>query len=251
MGVKYLTGVKQGRRLQEVKMEENQVEQVEETPKEANVQEVEQEQSTSPAPAQNVEKTPAEINWEQTRTVLQMQKQRIEELEQRLNKPAPVEEEVDEFEDLEPTDYVTVEKAKKLADRQAKSAAREIVHEYMQKQNLSNDEQRMRSTHEDYDYVIEHYAAPLIRNDPALAHKIQTSKNPAETAYRLGKLADNYEAPEMAKENTKKVEKILKNSARPTSGNALGTPLKGQADSVLKMSPQQIWEQSQKYARGA
>lgn len=232
-------------------MEENQVEQpVEEAPKEAELNQ-EEVQVAAQEEVQKPEKTPAEINWDQTRAVLQMQKQRIEELEQLVNKKAAQVVDEDEFEELDPSDYVTVEKAQKLAEKKAKSAAREIVGEYMQQQNLNNDEQRMRAKCEDYDYVIENFAVPLIKNDPALAHKIQTSKNPAETAYKLGKLADNYQEKEVAKQNTQKVEKILKNSSRPTSGNSLGTPLKGQADQVMKMSPQQVWEMSQKYARGA
>ena len=232
-------------------MEENQVEErVEENPPVEATQE-QQDESKTPV-EEKVEKTQSEINWEQTRAVLQMQKQRIEELEQRLNSSQkPVEEEVDEFADLDPSEYVTVEKAQKLAEKKARVAAKQIVGEYMQQQNLSNDEMRMRTKHEDYDFVIENYAVPLIKNDPALAHKIQMSKNPAETAYRLGKLADNYEEPMKVKENTQKAEKILKNSSRPTSGNALGAPLKGQADQVTKMSPDQIWQMSQKYARGA
>lgn len=236
-------------------MEESQVEdQVVQNPPDAQEQEQNQveshEEQKQPEPV--IEKSKTEINWEQAQYALKMQKQRIEELEQRLaSQIAPKVEEKDEFAELDPSDYVTVEKAQRMAEKKARVAAKEIVQEYMQQQNLVTDEQRMRTKHEDYDFVIETYAVPLIKNDPALAHKIQTSKNPAETAYKLGKLADNYEDPMKVKENTQKVEKIIKNSSRPTSGNAIGAPLKGQADQVTKMSPQQIWEQSQKYARGA
>lgn len=199
-----------------------------------------------------IEKSKTEINWEAAQNVLRLQKQQIEELTARLNAQKPSEpEEHDDLADLEPSDYVTVEKAQKLAEKKARAAAKQIVGEYMQQQNLTNDEARMRTKCPDYDYVIENFAVPLIKNDPALAYKIQTSRNPAETAYRLGKLADNYEEPMKTKENTQKAEKIIKNSSRPVSGNSLGAPLKGQADEVLKMSPKDIWEQSQKYARGA
>jgi hypothetical protein len=48
-----------------------------------------------------------------------------------------------------------------------------------------------------------------------------------------------------------KAEKILKNSSRPVSSSAASTPLKNQAEDFSKLNPQQVWEMSQKYARGA
>jgi uncharacterized protein GlcG (DUF336 family) len=99
--------------------------------------------------------------------------------------------------------------------------------------------------------VIENHALPMIKNDPALAYKIQQSKNPAETAYKLGKLSDSYEETVAKQPTSQKAEKIIKNSQRPVSSNAAGTSLKSMASDVSKMSPQQIWEESQKYARRA
>jgi hypothetical protein len=112
-------------------------------------------------------------------------------------------------------------------------------------------EQKAKQTHEDYDYIVENFSIPLIKNDPALAHKVMTSKNPAETAYKLGKLSDSYEE-QMAKAGTNpRAERILKNSQRPTSVNALPTSLKTTADSYSKMSKEDIWKQSQEYSRKA
>ena len=83
--------------------------------------------------------------------------------------------------------------AEKTAAKQAEVMAKKYVQEYAQQQTLANDEQRARDKYDDYDYVLETYAIPLIKNDPALAYKIQSSKNPAMTAYKLGKLSDDYE----------------------------------------------------------
>jgi len=140
--------------------------------------------------------------------------------------------------------------AEKLAEKKAKQAAMQMMQQYAQQQNIAQDENRARSKYDDYDYVIENFAVPLIKNDPALAHKIQMSKNPAETAYRLGKLSDDYDASLQKQEVSPKAEKILKNSQRPVSSNAVGTPLKNQADNFSKMSKQDIWQMSERYAKG-
>jgi hypothetical protein len=97
---------------------------------------------------------------------------------------------------------------------------------------------------------METFALPMIKNDPALAYKIQNSKNPAETAYKLGKISDDYEGTMNKAAVSPKAEKILKNSQRPTSSNAAGT-LKTQADKYSNMSQADIWTESQKYAKRA
>ncbi len=204
-------------------------------------------------------KSNADHNWSQVNEVLKLQKKKIEELETRLTEKQsaipPEPEEVDEFANLDPDNYLTVDMAKKmaekLAEKKATQAARKIVGEYIQQQNIQNDEQKTRSKYEDYDYVIENFAIPLIKNDPALAYKIQQSKNPADTAYKLGKLSDSYEEQSMKQQTSPKAEKILKNTSRPVSSNAVGSPLKNQADQFSKLSPQETWAMSQKFARGA
>lgn len=236
-GVKQFLGVWDCRQIHGAFMEENNIE-------------VAEEQSYENAVVSN----PVDHNWKQANEVLSAQKRQIEELERKLNQiNAPkVIEEPDEFENLDPEDYMTVGKAKllakKLAEKQAASTAKQIVDEYIQQQNVAMDEQRMKSKYEDYDFIIENYAIPLIKNDPALAHKIQMSKNPAETAYKLGKLSDNYEP---TSQMSSKAEKILKNSSRPVSAHAVNSPLKSQAESFAKMSKADIWAQAQEYAKGA
>lgn len=196
-------------------------------------------------------------HWQAANQALRFQKQKIEELERRLTEKEKqvVEEEPDEFADLDPEDYVKVGKARQIAERiaekKAMETARKVVQEYSQQQSLQSDEQRMRSRHEDYDYVVENFAIPLIKNDPALAYRIQSSKNPAETAYKLGKLSDEFQEESMKQQVSPKAERILKNASRPVSSNASVSPLKNQSEQFSKMSREDVWAQSQKYARGA
>lgn len=201
--------------------------------------------------------TTGDKNWQQANQVLKLQKQKIEELEEKISQLGKKEElpEVDEFAGIDPEEYMTFDKAKKIAEKvsekRSKAAAKEAVQEYAQQRVIKEDDDRCRGKFEDYDYVIDHFALPMIKNDPALAYKIQTSRNPAETAYRLAKLEQSMKEDPKVITTSPKAEKILKNAARPTSSNAVGTPLKAQGDQFAKMSKNDIWEQSQKYARGA
>ncbi len=204
------------------------------------------------------QKSIVDVNWQRANEVLKLQQQRIADLELRLSQqptPQPVEE-VDEFAKLDPTDYLTVGNARlmaeKMAEKTATKAAKKMVEEYAQQQRMEITEQTARDKYQDYDFVIENYAIPLIKTDPALAYKVQTSKNPAETAYKLGKLSDKYEDTMKEAPTSARAEKILKNTNRPVSGNALGTPLKSQADKFSNMKPgKDVWEMSQQYAKGA
>jgi len=223
-----------------------------------------QEQQEQPQVETHVEQPKAEqksevdVNWSRANEVMKLQQQRIADLEQRLSHqptPQPVEEK-DEFANLDQDDSITVGQARlmaeKMAEKKANEAARKIVHEYAQQQRMEITEQTAREKYQDYDFVIENYAIPLIKTDPALAYKVQTSKNPAETAYKLGKLSDKYEDTMKEAPTSAKAEKILKNTNRPVSGNALGTPLKSQADKFSAMKPgKDVWEMSQQYAKGA
>jgi hypothetical protein len=200
---------------------------------------------------------PNVINWRQANEVMRLQKQRIDELEraQQMHvQQAAVVEEPDEFASEDPENYITVEKARRMAEKaaekKAKVYAQQAVQEYAQKQTIAMSEERARTKYDDYDYVMENFAVPMIKNDPALAYKIQQSQNPAETAYKLGKLSDSYEETMTKTAPSPKAEKILKNSQRPTSSNAAGS-LKTQADKYANMSPAEIWSESQKYARRA
>lgn len=231
-------------------MEENEI-------AEEQIEQVETQQETI---SQDLPKKDVEHNWNEAREVFRLQKQRIEELEARLHQPPPqaMQEEKDELDALDPDDSITVaqarairESAKKEASKEATKASKQLLEEHFRQQHILQDEERMRSKHDDFDYVMEKFAIPMIQNDPALAYKIQGSKNPAEAAYKLAKISDEYEEVSMKQQISPKAEKILKNSSRPVSSNAVGSPLKNQAEDFSKMSQQDIWSMSQKYARQA
>jgi hypothetical protein len=221
-------------------------------------QPVEAQATPEPEEQQSHEEQPksADYNWQQARSVMEAQKAQIDALNAQMalmaaqKQPAPVDV-PDELDQLNPDDVLTVAQARALATKQAKAAAKEIVEQHMAQHTLVNDEQRMRDKCDDYDYVLENFALPLIKNDPAMAHLVKTSKNPAETAYKLGKLSDQYTEQTTKQAVSPKAQKIMKNMSRPVNGNAVGSPLKSQADEFSKMSSQQVWEMSQKYARGA
>lgn len=194
-----------------------------------------------------------EYNWKQAQEVMSHQKREIEALRDQMNqfaKPAVAQEEPDEFESADPEDYITLGKAREMASREAKKQAKKIIEEYSQKQNIANDEVRARGKYEDYDYVIDNYALGLIKNDPALAYQVQNSRNPAETAYRLGKMTDGYQES-MNKQTSPRAEKILKNSSRPVSSHSGQSSLKSQADAFSNMSKEQVWAEAQRYASQA
>jgi hypothetical protein len=219
-------------------------------------QEVEEIQEQVESPVEQKE-DPNQVNWRQANEVMRYQKMRIDELErerQNASKQPPPVEEIDEFANEDPDNYITVAKARSMADKaaekKAKIYAQQAVQEYAQQQSVAISEERARTKYDDYDYVMETFALPMIKNDPALAYKIQNSKNPAETAYKLGKISDDYEGTMNKAAVSPKAEKILKNSQRPTSSNAAGT-LKTQADKYSNMSQADIWSESQKYAKRA
>ena len=236
------------------------------TEPETRVDPIEENPQASTADVSSQEETPIinaapkdADNWQEARKVLSLQKSRIEQLEaqlQELARPKTQEvPEVDEFDKLDPTELISIDQAKKLiekkAEKQAKKAAQEALGAYDLHQRLLRDEERMRSDNSDYDYVVENYVGPLLKKDPALAHFVKTSENPAETAYRLGKLTPAYKKNE-EQVMSPKAERIIKNSQKPVPPHAVSggnPPLKDQAQVFEKMNKQDIWKLSQQYAR--
>jgi hypothetical protein len=214
----------------------------------------EQDQQQEVVQEQQAPKPDASHNWELARQALAQQKAEIEQLKAMLGQKAP-QPEPDPFDGLDPEDYLTVEEARKRFEptisKKAREAAAEMMQQYSLQQQIQVEEQRLRSKHEDYDFVVENFAIPMIRNNPALATQIQQSKNPAETAYMLGRLSDAYGESMNKQQTSGKAEKILKNSQRPVSAAAVGAPLKSQAENFSKRSKAEIWEESQRYAKGA
>lgn len=210
-------------------------------------------------PEQTPKQNDADRNWERARAVMEAQKAELDayRTERIAQQKKAEQDEDDEFAKMPQDELLTLAQAKKLAEKQAKKILKQYSEEFEQrnKQNeqqrlLNESETRMRTKHDDYDYIITNFALPQINNDPALAYQVQMSKDPAAAAYKLGKLSDSYEEQSNQRAVSPKAEKILKNTARPASGNTVSGPLKGQAEEISKMSHQQVWELSQSYAKG-
>ena len=229
-------------------MSEEEVEVQEQAPVQDEQGEQQQAEKSQEAPRQE-----ASHNWELARQALAQQKAEIEQLKAMLGSKPP-EPEPDAFEGLDPDDYLTVEEARKRFEptisKKAKEAAAELMQQYSLQQQIQQDEQRLRGLHEDYDYVVENFAIPLIKNNPALATQVQSSKNPAQVAYMLGKMSDKYSEGVIKQQNSQKAEKILKNTQRPVSAAAVSAPLKSQADNFSRRSKEDVWAESQRYAKG-
>lgn len=227
---------------------------------------VQEEQVEVPEVEAAVKETPkpsVDDNWAQARAVLKAQKEELEMLKYQMQqqqlqqKKAEIVEVEDEIDKLPHDELLTKAQAQKLADKRAEKIIKQRFDEYEKrlKENeqarlLEDSETRARGKFDDYDYVVENFALPLIKSDPAFAYQVKNSKDPALAAYKLGKLSDAYEDHTTKQSVSPKAEKVLKNVARPVSGNAINTSLKGQADMASNMSAQQIWEQSQRYAKG-
>ena len=189
----------------------------------------------------------ADHNWAQVRDVLHTQKNKIDELEKKLNEKP----EVDEFEGVDPGEYITFEQHQKLNKKKDQKESKEIsdLKDRLRLMENKRHEERMRGKHEDYDYVIENFGIPLVQNNPRLAEAIRTCDDWAEMAYNMAKATPEYQKAMTQK--SPKAEKVKRNTERPTSANAAGSSLKNQASYFAEMSPSEVWKKSQEFARRA
>lgn len=195
----------------------------------------------------------SEVHWREVRQALKSLKQQNLELQEQLNR-RQTEPEPDEFDGLDPTDYVSLEQAKRLVQKQAEKRAAEIaskvVEEKLRVVENRNIEQRMRERFNDYDYVIEQYAIPMIENNPAMKQALAASPNWAEMAYNLAKASPEYQT-KATKKADPSVERIKKNVERPVSSAAAPSNLKQSVDAFTSMSPEEVWRKSQEFASRA
>jgi hypothetical protein len=221
---------------------------------EAQATENQEVQSETPAVEETqpkAERKTIDHNWSQARAALASQKAEIDALRAKLTEK----EDQDEFKDLAPDEYVTVAQAQKIAERKAERKAEQIAHTIVEKrfkeQETQLQETQVRNQYEDYDYVIENFALPMVQQNKALADALRASPNPFVMAYNLAKSSEEYQKEMVKQKPNAKAEKILKNVNRPLSSSAAGASLKTQADMFANLTPSQTWEMSQKYAKKA
>jgi len=185
-------------------------------------------------------------NWEEVRAMLHENKLRDQQHErekeelrrelQELRTP-----QTDEVDELSNDDIITVGAAKKMFERTSAETARKVYQE-MEK---AGQEEKVRLKYPDYELVIEKYAAPAIKKTPALGRAILSAENPYLAAYEFGKMQKVTVDPN---ETAKRIEK---NAEKPVSSHA-ATPsgALSHASSFQKMSKDEVWKLSQKYAQG-
>jgi hypothetical protein len=158
-----------------------------------------------------------DVNWREVRAQMAAQKAEID----RLKAEKEAEKDALEFKDLAPDDYITVAKAQKLVEKRAEKKAQEIaervVGERFRQQEQNSMETNMRQTNQDYDYVIENFAMPLMDTNPALVAALRASPNPYQLVYNMAKASDEYQKERAKQTVSPKAEKILKNADRPTN----------------------------------
>lgn len=201
-----------------------------------------------------VEKKNQDHNWREAREVMRSQQLKIAEMEAKM---AAMHQQKEEVEDkYDPEEYAKLSHVDKMADKKISRKTAELQGkiEQLEKKLAQSEQQKMESDvkarHDDYDYVIENFAIPMIEKDKALADALRASPNPYAMAYRLAKASDEYEeVMQKSKAPSSKAEKVIKNVERPTSAKAAGGSLKSQAEYFKDMSPADVWKKAQEYAR--
>lgn len=159
-------------------------------------------------------------NWREVREIMQQQKQKITELEEKLvNKSAPKESIDDPMANLSDDDILTVGDTKKVVANLARKYAKEIVEEKQKKQAI----EQVPNQFSDYNDVIK-LVDEYVKENPAAEAAIRSSANPRLTAYHMVKSSAMYHRREVSnKEAQSNVQKVIENSQKPGSSQAVGT----------------------------
>jgi len=184
-----------------------------------NVEEVVQPETeavqASPESPKEPQKGSAEYNFREARKAIEERNRRIQELEYQLQNQQQSQvshDESDELEDVGADDYLTRRQAEQLALRKAQ--------ELIAAQEKNTLEDRTRGKFKDYDDVVtDENVRELIEDDRDLADSISNSPNPYATAYKMIKKSSFYQ--DKGKKPSREEEKIVKNSQKPVSANAI------------------------------
>jgi len=178
-------------------------------------------------------------NWREVRDIMQHQKQKIAELEEKLmSREKPAKEEEDPFANLSDEDIVTVGDTKKLVASMAKRYASEIYQESSRKQAID----QVPSQFSDYNDVIK-LVDDYVKENPAAEAAILASPNPRLTAYQLVKSSTMYQRQVASKNVSDDAKKALENVKKPMSSSSVGTtsPL-NEAKNYARMTPDRAAE---------
>jgi len=185
-------------------------------------------------------------NWKEVRDIMQQQKHKIAELEEKLEKDrkpekTPIE---DPLSNLADDDIVTVGDTKKLVAAYAQREAQKIIDEREKRNNI----EQVPNQHSDYNEVIK-LADEYVNENPAAKDAILNSQNPRLTAYQMIKSSQLYHKRISSQEVA---NKTIENSQKPGSSQSVGTssPLNEVSNysRMTKDRAAQIRKQAEEYA---
>lgn len=185
-------------------------------------------------------------NWKEVREIMQQQKQKIAELEEKLstNKEPSESTEQDPLGSLSDDDIITVGDTKKIVTTLAEKAAARILEEKQKKQAID----QVPSQFGDYNEVIK-LVDEYVKENPAAEAAILSSPNPRLTAYQMVKSSRMYHEKNSQKENA---QKMIDNSKKPVSSQSVGTtsPLNevGRYEKMTKEKAAEIRKIAEEYA---
>lgn len=214
------------------------VEEVVQPTETADVQDSHQEETQE---HQKPQKGSKEFNFRELERKLEeerLQRLRLEEYVRNSQQKQQVEAEDDSDDDV----YVSRKQVEAIALRKAE--------ELLQQQNAATLEDRTRLKFKDYDDVVNEYnIKQLIEDDPDLIETLKVSPQPYATAYKLIKKSAFYQVK--SEKRNPDAEKILKNTQKPVSSNAIQARPLAQASSFSGMSQGErdaLWKEMQEAA---
>jgi hypothetical protein len=119
----------------------------------------------------------------------------------------------DPLDGLESGDILTVEKFRQAQQVQQQRYEQEIAN--LRYENLEN---RARLKHSDYNEVMEKYSIPLLKNDPDFASGFRNAADPAEYAYKIGRMmmvSEQQRQPEP--QISRDAQRLVENARKPST----------------------------------
>ena len=176
-------------------------------------QQTEPQEAPPPAP---IKATDEEHNWREVRRSMDELHRRNEELERRIQaKEAQSVPQADELANLRDDDIVTVQQAKKLAERHAKTVAEKVIKD-REAATLSD---RITAIYPDFDHVVSPENVETLRTqEPELYAGLQRlADDPLSQAKGAYKLLKKLGLGEMSEDMARNKAKIAENSKKPVS----------------------------------
>ena len=126
---------------------------------------------------------------------------------------APQQAESDPLDDLDGSDLLTVNKFRQAQQMQQQRYEQEISN--LRYENLEN---RARLKHTDYNDVMEKYSIPLLRNDPDFASGFRNASDPAEYAYKIGRMIMQSEQQRQPEPQiSRDAQRLVENARKPAT----------------------------------